>query len=209
MKYDPKKHHRRSIRLKGYDYSRPGWYFITINCKNRARLFGEVKDKTMILNDAGRMVELQWLALKDRYWNIALHEFQVMPDHFHSILEITAVATVGKAVAATLVVAPENKDFSENKVFASDNEIEATTRVAPTASAQPTPPKKITVGAIIGAFKSIVTVEYIHGVKQGGWLRFRGKLLQRNYFDRILRGEKSRQRVAKYIIDNPKNWRDT
>ncbi|NCA85103.1 MAG: transposase [Clostridia bacterium] len=204
MKYDPKKHHRRSIRLKGYDYSRPGWYFITINCKNRARLFGEVKDKKMILNDAGRMVELQWLALKDRYWNIALHEFQVMPDHFHSILEITAVATVGKAVATVGETAVGATAVAATLVVAPD---QATTRVAPTASAQPTPPKKITVGAIIGAFKSIVTVEYIHGVKQRGWLRFRGKLLQRNYFDRILRGEKSRQRVAKYIIDNPKNWR--
>jgi len=182
MKYDPKKHHRRSIRLKGYDYSRPGWYFITINCKNRARLFGKVKDEKMILNDAGRMVESQWLALKDRFSNIELHEFQVMPDHFHSILEITVTATVAATVGAT-------------------------TRVAPTA-AEPPPPRKITVGDIIGAFKSIVTVEYIHGVKHSGWPRFKRKVLQRNYFDRILRGEKSRQRVAKYIIDNPKNWRD-
>jgi REP element-mobilizing transposase RayT len=171
MKYNPKKHHRRSIRLKGYDYSRPGWYFITINCKNRARLFGEVKDKKMILNEAGHMLELQWLALKDRYWNVALHQYQVMPDHFHSILEITAVAAVASTAAS--------------------------------------PQKRITLGDIIGAFKSIVTVEYVHGVQQFGWLRFEGKLLQRNFYDRILRGEKSRQRVAKYINDNPKNWRDT
>jgi REP element-mobilizing transposase RayT len=195
MKYDPKKHHRRSIRLKGYDYSRPGWYFITINCKNRARLFGEIKDGEMILNDAGRMFESQWLALRDRFTNIELQEFQVMPDHFHSILVITAVETVIETtVVATLVVA--------------SNDVEAATRVA-TTTAEPLLPKKITVGAIIGAFKSIVTVEYIHGVEQFGWPRFKGKILQRNYHERILRGEKSRQRVAKYIIDNPKNWRDT
>ena len=192
MKYDPKKHHRRSIRLKGYDYSRPGWYFITINCKNRARLFGKVLDGEMILNDAGRMVESQWLALKDRFTNIELREFQVMPDHFHSILEITFVATVETTVVATLVVASDN--------------LGATTRFATTAAAPL--PKKITVGVIIGAFKSIVTVDYIHGVEQFGWPRFKGKLLQRNYHERILRGGKSRQRVAKYIIDNPKNWRN-
>ena len=191
MKYDPKKHHRRSIRLKGYDYSRPGWYFITINCKNRARLFGKVLDGEMILNDAGRMVESQWLALKDRFTNIELREFQVMPDHFHSILEITAVETI-----IEITVAPDNKEKKG-----------ATTRVATTAAAPL--PKKITVGVIIGAFKSIVTVDYIHGVEQFGWPRFKGKLLQRNYHERILRGGKSRQRVAKYIIDNPKNWRNT
>ena len=134
-------------------------------------MFGKIKDEKMILNDAGRMVESQWLALKDRFSNIELHEFQVMPDHFHSILEITVTATVATTAAAS--------------------------------------PRKITVGDIIGAFKSIVTVEYIHGVKLSGWPRFKRKVLQRNYHDRILRGEKSRQRVAKYIIDNPKNWRDT
>ena len=59
-KYDPQKHHRRSIRLKGYDYTKEGVYFITICVKNRACLFGEITDGEMYLNDAGLMIDKWW-----------------------------------------------------------------------------------------------------------------------------------------------------
>jgi putative transposase len=55
MKYDPDKHHRRSIRLKGFDYSSPGAYFITICAQHREYLFGEIVNGTMHLNPAGEM----------------------------------------------------------------------------------------------------------------------------------------------------------
>ena len=97
MKYNPKKHKRRSIRLKGYDYSRAGLYFITICCKERSCLFGHVSKEGMVLNDAGKMVETEWLKLPRRFNNIKLHDFVVMPNHFYAILEI---------VGATLVVVP-------------------------------------------------------------------------------------------------------
>jgi len=97
-KYDPNIHHRKSIRLKGYDYSKAGLYFVTICVKNRACLFGDVVDGIMNLNHAGSMVKNQWLLLPKRFPNIKLHDFVVMPNHFHAILEITA--------GATLVVAP-------------------------------------------------------------------------------------------------------
>ena len=57
MPYNPNIHNRRSIRLKGYDYSQAGLYFITICVQNRKCLFGDVIAGKMILNDAGRMVE--------------------------------------------------------------------------------------------------------------------------------------------------------
>ena len=111
--YNPKIHHRRSIRLKGYDYSQEGLYFITICVKNHKCFFGEIvgapfvdaqndiasqtPDTQMVLNDAGEMVETEWLKLPHRFKNIELHEYTVMPNHFHAILEI---------VGATLVVAP-------------------------------------------------------------------------------------------------------
>ena len=63
MACNPAKHHRRSIRLKGYDYSKAGLYFITINTQNRACLFGTIENGEMILNDAGMMVENEWLKL--------------------------------------------------------------------------------------------------------------------------------------------------
>ncbi len=96
MKFNPNIHHRRSIRLKGYDYSQAGLYFITICCQNMAHLFGRIVNDEMELNDAGKMVEEQWLALTERFTNIALHEFIVMPNHFHSILEIVQASLLSE-----------------------------------------------------------------------------------------------------------------
>ncbi|HHB79547.1 MAG TPA: transposase [Saprospiraceae bacterium] len=88
MKYNPKKHHRRSIRLKGYDYSKAGLYFITICAEGRKCLLGKVVDGKMYLNPAGKMIEEEWLKLVQRFPNVKLHDYVVMPNHFHAILEI-------------------------------------------------------------------------------------------------------------------------
>ena len=189
MKYNPNIHHRRSIRLKGYDYSREGLYFITICVKNREYLFGNISDGKMILNDAGRMVETEWLKMPERFSNIRLHEFIVMPNHFHGIIEI---------VGATLVVAPEEIEEPNNR---------STTRVAPTTVAPTVAPTvATTLGDIVGAFQSIVTVEYIRGVKKYNWQQFDGKLFQRNYWEHIIRNEKSFLTISEYIINNPIKW---
>jgi len=89
MPYNPKTHHRRSIRLKHYDYSLAGLYFITACSQNHACLFGSIKNDHLLLNDAGMMVEQQWKNLVLRFDNVVLHQFVVMPNHFHGIIEIT------------------------------------------------------------------------------------------------------------------------
>ena len=180
MGYNPNIHHRRSIRLKGYDYSQEGLYFITMCVQNRECLFGEIDNDEMILNDAGKMVENEWLKLPNRFQNIQLHEYVVMPNHFHAILEI---------VGATLVVA-QNETVAQNNIGQPQG-------IAPTGK---------TVGNMIGAFQSIVTVEYIRGVKQNNYKPFDGKLWQRNYWEHIIRNENDYQRIAQYIINNPENW---
>ncbi|MBC7260687.1 MAG: hypothetical protein H5T63_01625, partial [Chloroflexi bacterium] len=121
MKYDPEKHHRRSIRLQGYDYSQPGAYFITVVTQDRVCLFGEVVNGEMRLNDVGHMVRQEWADLPNRFPNIDLDAFIIMPNHIHGIIIITDVNPVG----AGLVPAQEG----------------ATTRVAPTDA-----PKGATVG---------------------------------------------------------------
>ncbi|MBF0240454.1 MAG: hypothetical protein HQM12_22350 [SAR324 cluster bacterium] len=89
MKYDPAIHHRRSIRLKGYDYSWPGAYFITTCVQNREPLFGEIETGRMITNANGDIVSRIWFDLVNHYGNIVLDEFVVMPNHFHGIIMIT------------------------------------------------------------------------------------------------------------------------
>jgi REP element-mobilizing transposase RayT len=171
MPYDPNRHHRRSIRLKGYDYSQAGAYFITLCTQDRACLFGRVVNGEMRLNDAGRMVLAEWHRLPERFPHLVLDAFVVMPNHVHGILVITDPAST---VGATTRVAP--------------------TRVAPT------------VGNIIGAFKSRVTVEYIRGVKTSGWPPFRGRLWQRNYYEHIIRNERALDAIRRYILENPLRW---
>jgi REP element-mobilizing transposase RayT len=80
---------RRTLRLKDYDYSRPGAYFLTFVLRDRRRLFGEILDGEMRLSAPGNMVQSVWLHLGDRYPGIQLDEFVIMPDHFHGIVHFT------------------------------------------------------------------------------------------------------------------------
>ena len=85
---NPTRQHRRSIRLRGYDYSRAGAYFVTICTQNRECLFGEITDGRMMLNDAGRMAEQCWQAIPDHFPHVELDAFVAMPNHVHGILFI-------------------------------------------------------------------------------------------------------------------------
>ncbi len=178
MKYNPDIHHRRSIRLKGYDYSQAGLYFITICTQNRLCLFGEIENGGMQINDAGIMIEHQWQELIYRFDNIKLHEFIVMPNHFHGIIEFVGVPLVG-----------------------TQNVEQPSTMGQPQGIAP-------TVGDMVGAFKSLTTNEYIRGVKNNDWSRFNKKLWQRNYYEHIIRDEKSCYQILEYVQTNPLKWQD-
>jgi len=80
---------RRTLRLKGYDYSRPGAYFLTFIVRDRRRLLGQVLQEKMYLSVPGKMVRSVWLELGDRYSGIQLDEFVIMPDHFHGLIHLT------------------------------------------------------------------------------------------------------------------------
>ena len=86
--FGPDKHHRRSIRLPGYDYSRAGAYFVTICVQDRACLFGDIADGVMRLNDAGRVVERCWHEIPIHFPHVELDEFVIMPNHVHGIIVI-------------------------------------------------------------------------------------------------------------------------
>jgi REP element-mobilizing transposase RayT len=88
MKYDSTIHRHRSIRLQGYDYSRSGAYFVTICVQNRKRLFGDIKNGEMRLNDAGKMIQTVWNEIPEYYPGIETDEFVIMPNHFHGITVI-------------------------------------------------------------------------------------------------------------------------
>ena len=199
-RYNPKIHNRRSIRLKGYDYSQVGLYFITICVQNREDLFGNITNGTMKWNDAGKMIKKQWLELPKRFKNIQLNEFITMPNHFHAILEI-----VETTVGSTFMVDPNiNKPIKGQEI--KGYPIKGQPQGIAPADSQTGFPTDKTIGKIIGAFKSITTNEYIKGVKLNNWQQFNGKLWQRNYWEHIIRNEKSLQNISKYIVNNPLKW---
>jgi putative transposase len=172
-------HRRRSLRLKGYDYSMAGAYFVTICTQDRACLFGDVTAGGMRLNDAGQTVATLWEAIATRFSGVEIDQFVVMPNHLHGIL-----------------VLPDAREATTK---------EATTRVAPTVGA-PLVGAPARLGDVVGAFKSLATVSYITGVKTHGWPGFRGRLWQRNYYEHIIRDEPALNRVRRYIDENPARW---
>ena len=175
---------RRSIRLREYDYSQPGAYFLTICTQDRECLFGEIADGEMRLNDAGRMIEKWFHKLPEKFDGITLGEYIIMPNHVHCIIENIGL------VGADPCVCPRNKDSN-----ASDIE----NRDAGEHSGSP-------LQKIAQWFKAMTTNEYIRNVKRNGWKSFDGKLWQRNYFEHVIRNDDDLQRTREYILGNPTRW---
>jgi putative transposase len=213
MSHNPHKHHRRSIRLQGYDYSRAGLYFITICCQHRAHLFGAITDGQMMLNEAGQMVEQWYYELENKFPNIKCHEMIVMPNHFHCIVEIT--------VGSDLRVCPYNTDDrSDNDIddgngdsggFDRDMLGEHVDSPQPVGLPQRVgspQPVGSPIPQVVQWFKTMTTNEYIRGVKTLEWQPFDGKLWQRNYYEHIIRNQQSYQRISEYIKNNPIKWKN-
>jgi len=101
MEFDPKEHHRRSVRLKEYDYSQAGAYFVTIVTWQRECLFGEIEQGKMVLNEIGEVVREEWERTAMVRHNVKLGEYVIMPNHVHGVLVF-----VDDGVGATRRVAP-------------------------------------------------------------------------------------------------------
>jgi len=103
MQYNPEIHKRQSIRLKGYDYTKEGLYFITICIHNRECLFGEIENGEMVLNEIGIIANKYWMEIPNHYTQVTLHEHIVMPNHLHGIIEIVGgYSGVGKCHGISL-----------------------------------------------------------------------------------------------------------
>jgi REP element-mobilizing transposase RayT len=231
-KYDPRVHHRHSIRLKGYDYSQAGLYFVTMNTQYRLCLFGKIRDGVMILSPAGEMVQQVWQALPGRFECVFLHDFVIMPDHFHGIMEIEY--PVGGAIKAAQLNEEERAGIkgagTKGAGIKGAGTKGAGTRPAQTrqgtGQAHPSGASQWpartrageerpartraaqTLGDMVGAFKSLTTHKYIQGVREAGWPPFIKRLWQRNYYERIIRNERAYNNISAYIRNNPVRWQE-
>ena len=189
--YNPDKHHRRSIRLQGYDYSQAGLYFITICCEDRICRFGQVENGTMILNKYGQIAYDEWMKTPEIRPNVKLHEFVVMPNHIHGIIQLL---DIGRG---------ELHSPDDNELHSPDDKLHSPDDNRGVCKTPLRGPSQ-TIGAIVRGYKSSVT-------KQINLLRAFDtpiKLWQRNYHDHIIRNEQSYQRISEYIKNNPAKWDD-
>jgi putative transposase len=127
MAYNPEQHHRRSIRLKGFDYSQSAIYFITICIQDRKCLLGSIEDNRMLLSDPGNLVLEQWLELPIRFPSVIIDQFVVMPNHFHGIIYTTdntlTKPTLGEIVGSfKSIVTHKYIDGINNKNWAPFNQ---------------------------------------------------------------------------------------
>ncbi len=209
-KYNPDLHHRRSIRLKVYDYSQSGLYFITICCQDKICHFGKIENEIMILNDLGKIANECWLAIPTHFPNAVLHEYVVMPNHIHGIIELTNNAVPNNAMinVGAKNISPKSPDTNPptNNVVANnmvpkniiDNDIRAK-NFSPLPPPQPQNGTSKTIGSMVRGFKIGVTM----GAKN---ILPDIKLWQRNYYEHIIRNEQSYQLITNYIMNNPIKW---
>lgn len=170
-----------SARLKGYDYSNPWWYYVTINTKNHVKFFGKVINDKIYLNELGKNVEKEWMKSAEIRKNIELDYFVIMPNHIHGIIIINSTEkSVGRDVLPN--VSTIGNDVNERKLFFS------------TIS-----PKPNSLSVIIRGFKATIT-KWAH---EKGYLDFQW---QDRFYDRIIRNEMELYQIRKYIEQNLLKW---
>ena len=173
------KYRVESTRLRGWDYTSAGWYFVTFCTRNRECVLSEVVNGVVHLSPIGELVAREWLKTEQVRANVALDEWVIMPNHVHGIIVIKDnldVETARRAVSTTRAIS---------------------TRGASTRAASTLRPNSL--GSIIGQIKSNCTKHiWAAGFTDFNW--------QARFYDHIIRNERSLNAIREYIIKNPLNW---
>ena len=181
MTYDPERHHRRSIRLPGYDYTAPGAYFVTLCVQDGVCALGEIVEGQMMPSEESRIVEACWADLPNHYPHVRLDAFVVMPNHVHGIIVLVGEGTVG----AGLKPAPTSP-------------YPDATKPVPTA---PNGPPRHGLPEIVRALKTF-SARRINALRGSPGQPF----WQRNYYEHVIRNERELRAIREYIVHNPLRW---
>jgi REP element-mobilizing transposase RayT len=203
MAYDPEKHHRRSIRLRGYDYSQAAPYFITIATNRGLSLFGHIHDGGMHLNEAGQMIEERWARIESKFPDTILDEHVTMPNHFHGIVCLMG-NWMNMMVEFGVGMDRLNLD-DEAKIEANEGMVELI-RPSQLNRGRISTAEEVTLPRVVQWFKTMTTNDYIRGVRDNAWPRFQKRLWHRNYFEHIVRTDESLEIIRQYIRQNPSRW---
>jgi REP element-mobilizing transposase RayT len=194
---------RRSIRLKGYDYTRDGAYFVTVCTRGREHIFGAVVNGEMRPNRCGREVGRCWMWLAEQYPYVYLDESIVMPDHTHAIIVITDVYEDD----APPNVARPNATNSNEPCRGGSRTARLRASPAPGSVDQTAygthgiPTQRKPLGRLIGAFKTVST-NRVNEIRSAPGAH----LWQRNYHERVIRNSLALDVLRRYVANNPVLW---
>ncbi len=182
MKFDPEKHHRRSIRLPDYNYAQSGAYFVTICTYQKQCWFGDIKHGKMQINQIGQIVIQEWLKSSEIRQEIELDEWILMPNHLHGIVRIKNQAE-------------DQKKGLHSEGLHSEGLHRKPLRIEKICL------KSRSLGSFINGFKCSVT-RCINRIRNNSDTPF----WQRNYYESVIRDEQHLSNIRQYIYDNPQNW---
>jgi REP element-mobilizing transposase RayT len=190
MKNNPPAFHRVSNRLKGYDYSLPGAYFVTLVTYERLCLFGEVAEGEVRLNSIGNLVQAELHRLPIQFRHISIESHVIMPNHIHAIIMFNSVGATRLRQTGTSLFDQKAPDQFPDGIDGS-----------PLQKTRPSGPSPKSLGALIGQFKSRLTkhIWSLPGIDhQPIW--------QRNYYEHIIRDQAEYEKIHLYIMENPRKW---
>ncbi|KAA6318995.1 hypothetical protein EZS27_031063 [termite gut metagenome] len=191
-------HVRRSIRLKGYDYSQAGLYFVTMCCQGKEHYFGEIANGKMILSQVGIIADVLWCETRNHANRVESGEFVVMPNHIHCIVMLNDMSKIMTETVNTIPIGTADivgvTDVGARHALPLQQQLQ----LQPSSRFQNQGTN--TLSSIIGSYKSAVSK---HAHRLGFAFTW-----QRNYYEHIIRNEQSHQNIYEYIINNPANWKD-
>jgi REP element-mobilizing transposase RayT len=195
-----KKHNRKSIRLKGYDYTSIGRYFVTIVVRNRWRLFGKVVNGEMALNTFGEIAEREWVHTLRLRNNLSLGAFMIMPDHIHFVVNIEVAINQTEHTPEELerrAGAVKGKDICKEGSLGSlvrGYKAAVTNQIKTLIYAQKENKSDLSESAFTELNLLIRKID----LKKTLWVR--------NYHEIIIRDQRAYLNISKYINNNPKKW---
>ena len=192
---------RRSPRLRGYDYRQPAAYFVTVSTKDRAPVFGVIRDATVELNDTGEIIRSVWQSLPGRFPGVTVDQFIVMPDHVHGIVHLAGAGVMNPAPTApgsagVMSPAPTAPGAGVMNPAPTEPGSAGVMNPAPTEPGAGVMNPAPTLGEVVRVFKAVsARLIRVSGQPEFAW--------QRNYYEHVVRADADLHRVRQYILDNP------
>lgn len=195
---------RRSIRLKDYDYSRSGAYFVTVSAFKKECLFGNIMDGKMQLNEYGLIIAREWARTPEIRKEMELDEFCVMPNHIHGIVIIGGTNCGTPGIVTNEIMHAVGASGCSPEIITNNNSPVTLRNGKTTAGRSAESPLRMqtkSISSFMAGFKSVVTrtINEINNTPgRPVW--------QRNYYEHIIRNDDELNRIREYIANNPAKW---